>query len=101
MDNKNYGLYKRIMKRDPKAIDEIETLDDAKEILKMITGNVYLNGEIYSLQQDYMRYRMSKEGSKDCFSCSNSHSDEDDILHCMERNGEVVEDNGYCDKWNG
>lgn len=30
MDNKNYGLYKRIMKRDPKAIDEIETLDEAK-----------------------------------------------------------------------
>lgn len=35
------------------------------------------------------------------FFCSNSHSDEHDILHCMERNGEIVEDNGYCDKWNG
>ena len=89
MDNKNYGLYKRIMKRDPKAIDEIETLDDAKEILKMITGNVYLNGEIYSLQQDYMRFRMSKEGSKDCFSCSNSHSDEHDILHSLSRSTQV------------
>lgn len=48
------------MKRDPKAIDEIETLDDAKEILKMITGNVYLNGEIYSLQQDYSKRSTTK-----------------------------------------
>lgn len=38
------------MKRDPKAIDEIETLDEAKEILKMITGNIYLSGKftVYS-----------------------------------------------------
>lgn len=42
-----YGLYKRIMKHDPKAIDEIESLEEAKEIIKMITGNVYLNREFY------------------------------------------------------
>ena len=37
-----YGLYKRIMKHDLKAVDEIESLDEAKEIIKMITGNTYL-----------------------------------------------------------
>lgn len=46
--NNKYSLYKRIMKRDPKAIDEIETLTQAKEIIKMMTGNVYLNGEAYN-----------------------------------------------------
>lgn len=98
-----YGLYKRIMKRDPKAVDDINTLDEAKEIIKMITGNVYLNGEMYNLQQEYMAFRMAKEGSKDCLSCYNSCSepcDDGDILHCMELDGEIVEDNGYCDKWN-
>lgn len=49
----NYGLYKRIMKRDPKAIDEIETLEEAKEIIKMMTGNVYLNGEVYNQMSSY------------------------------------------------
>ena len=51
MDN-IYGLYKRIMKHDPKAVDDIQTLDDAKEIIKMITGNVYLNGEIYEILKE-------------------------------------------------
>ena len=37
---------------------------------------------------------------KDCLSCSNSHSDECDILNCMERNGQVVEEDGYCEEWN-
>lgn len=48
MGNKNYGLYKRIMKRDPFAIDEIKTLEQAKEIIKMMTGNVYLGGKVYN-----------------------------------------------------
>ena len=39
MSDKKYGLYKRIMKRDLKAIDEIESLDEAKEIIKMIVGS--------------------------------------------------------------
>lgn len=46
--NNKYGLYKRIMKRDPKAIDEIETLKQAKDIIKMMTGNVYLNVKAYN-----------------------------------------------------
>lgn len=48
MCDKKYSLYKRIMKRDPKAIAEIETLEEAKEIIKMIMGNTYLNGEMYN-----------------------------------------------------
>lgn len=42
----------------------------------------------------------NNEEHKDCLSCSNSHSDERDILHCMECNGQIVEENGYCDEWN-
>ena len=45
-------LYKRIMKHDPKVVDDIQTLDEAKEIIKMITGNVYLNGEIYEILKE-------------------------------------------------
>lgn len=37
--NSIYDLHKRIMKNDASAIDEIETLDDAKKILKMIVSN--------------------------------------------------------------
>ena len=32
--NNIYGLYKRIMKHDQKAVDDIQTLDEAKEIIK-------------------------------------------------------------------
>lgn len=39
MKNNIYELHKRIMKNDPKAIDEIETLEEAKKILKMIMSN--------------------------------------------------------------
>ena len=45
-------LYKRIMKHNPKAVDDIKTLDEAKEIIKMITGNVYLNGKIYEILKE-------------------------------------------------
>lgn len=34
-----YGLYKRIAKKDIKAIDEIESLDQAKDIIKMLVGS--------------------------------------------------------------
>lgn len=48
-NNKNniYGLYKQIMKKNPDAINKINTLEEAKQILGMITGNVYINEEIY------------------------------------------------------
>lgn len=41
--------------------------------------------------------------ARDCLSCSNSFTepcDNGDILHCMEQDGKVVEENGYCNKWN-
>lgn len=46
--NNIYSLYKRIMKHDPKAIDDIQTLDEAKEIIKMLASRVvYFNNEMY------------------------------------------------------
>ena len=35
------------MKKNPDAINKINTLEEAKQILGMITGNVYINEEIY------------------------------------------------------
>lgn len=53
MSDRKYNLYKRIMKHDPKAIDEIESLEEAKEIIQMMCGNVYLNGRLYQMQRDF------------------------------------------------
>lgn len=97
-----------VPQHDLKSIDKIESLEEAKEIIRMITGNVYLNCEMYSLQREYYESRNLPGGYiKDCLSCSNSFSEENqkdkeygDILHCTECNGAVVEEDGYCDKWN-
>ena len=43
MDSKIYELHKRIMKNDMDAIDKIETLEEAKEIIKMIVSNIFLS----------------------------------------------------------
>lgn len=57
MVDRKYKLYKRIMKHDPKAIDEIESLDEAKEIIKMMAGNVYLHGVIYeNVKRNYLKH---------------------------------------------
>lgn len=40
---------------------------------------------------------------RDCLSCPNSHSEEKeegDLLHCMEQDGKVVKEDGFCSKWN-
>lgn len=52
MAERKYELYKRIMKHDPNAIDEIKSLEEAKEIINMICGNVYLHGKVYELIKD-------------------------------------------------
>ena len=52
MYNRIYDIYKRIMKRDPKAIDDIESLEEAKEIISMMVGNFYLHGEVYRMDQE-------------------------------------------------
>lgn len=49
MLNRLCGLYKRIMKHDIKAIDEIQSLEEAKEIIKMIAGGMYSHGTVYLL----------------------------------------------------
>lgn len=44
-----------------------------------------------------------EKSNRDCLSCANSMSEpckNGDILHCIEQGGKIVEDNGYCDKWN-
>lgn len=41
--NNLYELYKRIMKYDSKAIDKIDSLEDAKKIIAMIINNLYLH----------------------------------------------------------
>lgn len=46
-----YGIYKRVMKRDITAIGDIHTLEEAREIISMMSGNVYLNGELYDVQK--------------------------------------------------
>lgn len=47
MLNRLDGLYKRIMKYDIKAIDEIQSLGEAKEIIKMIVSGMYSHGITY------------------------------------------------------
>lgn len=50
-----YSLYKRIMKRDPRAIGDIQTLDEAKEIIKMITGStqgIKIDNGLYPMDFD-------------------------------------------------
>lgn len=52
MGDAKYMLYKRIMKHDFRAIDEIESLEEAKELIKMISGKIYLNGIQYPIEQE-------------------------------------------------
>ena len=43
---------------------------------------------------------------KDCLSCSNSFSEpaetegQPDILHCMIKDGEIVDEDGCCEEYN-
>lgn len=59
MQDRKYNLYKRIMKHDIKAIDEIESLEEAKEILQMMSGNVYLNGKVYNMIDNILNRKES------------------------------------------
>jgi len=49
-----YKLYKRIMKQDITAIDEIESLDQAKELIKMMASPIpmILKGSVYDFDED-------------------------------------------------
>ena len=68
---------------------------DAENFLKEFWKNV--NKELERNLTAIEKY------NRDCLSCANSASEpcgNGDILHCMEQNGNIVEENGYCDKWN-
>ena len=75
------------------CLDEAKV--DAENFLKEFWKNV--NKELERNLTAIEKY------NRDCLSCANSASepcDNGDILHCMEQNGKIVEENGYCDKWN-
>lgn len=91
-----YGLYKRIMKHDIKAVDDIHTLEDAKEIIKMISGNVYLNGEMYQLQQEYMEHNCKVMDFETC-----QHRKETDVMGVKQRSLFCDFDDMECDESNG
>lgn len=35
-----------------------------------------------------------------CFYCANSHVDDEDKLHCMVKDGIIVEDDDSCEEYN-
>ena len=50
-----YSLYKRIMKRDPKAVDDIDTLEDAREVIRMLvvsTQGIKVDNGLYPMDFD-------------------------------------------------
>lgn len=47
-----YVTYKGVMKHLTGAIDKIHTLEEAKDIIGMITGNIYLNGVVYRMERE-------------------------------------------------
>lgn len=59
-----YGLYKRIMKRDITAIGDIHTLEEAREIISMMSGNAYLNGELFQFENEEMQEDLKKYRDK-------------------------------------
>lgn len=52
MNENIYQLYKQIMKRKLNAIDEIKTLEEAKVIITMMTGNAYLDSLPYLIMSE-------------------------------------------------
>ena len=63
---------------------------ERKTLLKNLAGN--------------SAFKSGERKRKDCLSCAHSFSEPGDgggdILHCMERNGDAVEESGYCENWN-
>lgn len=55
MSDRNYELYKRIMKHDSEAIDEINSLEEAKEIIELLSSTmhlIYFNGTIHNFSNN-------------------------------------------------
>lgn len=103
-----YATYKAIMKHHQNAMDEIHTLEEAKDIISMITGNIYLNGEIYQMEQELKTEFLS--GDKKTIDKmiekltanreTNIEPDEDIIEYrCKLCGANIAEDNrSVCDK---
>lgn len=103
-----YATYKAVMKHHLNAIDGIHTLEEAKDIISMIIGNIYLNGEIYQMEQELQAKFLS--GDKkiidemiEKFTANretNIEPDEDIIEHrCKLCGVNIIEDNlRVCDK---
>lgn len=50
-----YGLYKRVMKRNITAIGDIHTLEEAREIISMMSGNVSMKGELFQFENEEIK----------------------------------------------
>ena len=58
MKTEIYQKYKQIMKRKLNAVDEIKTLEEAKEIINLMTGNTYLNSLPYLIISELEREKI-------------------------------------------
>lgn len=105
MSDRIYGLYKRIMKRDPKAIDGIETLEEAKEIINMIVGNQCLNATGIHIDEKLMEEFKSYIDSNhqvfiDNFVSNenvNLHTYNDDVMKSVRQNMGLEENDESAD----
>lgn len=68
-----YELYKRIMKHDQKAVDEIESLEQAKDVIKMIIEKNHISYRqevmypiIVALRECSFRMIEESGGKKEC-----------------------------------
>lgn len=62
MNNRIYEIHKRIMKQDCTAIDDIKTLDEAKQIISMMTNNIFVGGKLFYPIGKWVAYR--KDGMR-------------------------------------
>jgi hypothetical protein len=52
------------------------------------------------MNRGFRRCKNMKNKEFTCFDCANSHVDEEDKLHCILKDGIIVEDNDSCEKYN-
>lgn len=103
MSDRKYGLYKRVMKRDPNILNEIETLEEAKEVISMIMGNQYLNGTGFCIDEKLMEEFKQYIGSNpQIFFYRDDnlvlHKYNDDIMKIVRQNMGLDEDDESADE---
>lgn len=105
MSDRKFGLYKRIMKRDPKVIDEIENLEEAKEIISMIMGNQCLNATGLHIDEKLMEeFKSYIDNNPQIFvnnfvgdESANLHKYNDDIMKAIRQNMGLEENDESAD----